>query len=72
MKRIALVLTLSGAAIALTVLSCNWRLRTRTPAVGEAKPAPEFSLPDHRGNQVSLATLVENGPAVVVFYRGHW
>lgn len=33
---------------------------------------PEFSLPNHQGNKVSLSTLLENGPVVVTFYRGGW
>lgn len=34
--------------------------------------APEFSLPDARGAQVSLTGLLANGPVVVTFYRGGW
>jgi peroxiredoxin len=41
-----------------------------TIAVGAR--APDFSLPDARGGKVSLATLVQTGPAVVTFYRGGW
>jgi len=37
-----------------------------------AAAAPAFSLTDHRGQQVSLAQLTDHGPAVLVFYRGHW
>jgi peroxiredoxin len=31
-----------------------------------------FTLDDATGNPVSLDRLVENGPAVIVFYRGGW
>ena len=34
--------------------------------------APNFVLPDHRGQAVSLERLLEQGPVVVAFYRGHW
>jgi peroxiredoxin len=34
--------------------------------------APEFTLPDARGGQVSLSTLLAVGPVVLVFYRGAW
>lgn len=34
--------------------------------------APEFTLPDVAGNQVSLAALLQQGPLVVVFLRGRW
>src|SRR5260370_33684908 len=38
--------------------------------VGEK--APSFTLPDALGRQVSLAGLLQQGPAVVTFYRGEW
>ena len=56
------------ASLALT-LGC---LRTRTPSVATNSPAPQFSLPDSTGKQVSLAELTANGPAIVTFYRGYW
>lgn len=34
--------------------------------------APRFALPDHRGQSVSLDTLLRQGPVVVAFYRGQW
>jgi len=34
--------------------------------------APELSLPDARGGDVSLARLTAEGPVVIVFYRGAW
>jgi|tagenome__1003787_1003787.scaffolds.fasta_scaffold20436415_2 peroxiredoxin len=39
-------------------------------AVGEA--APDFGLPDARGVTVTLADLRDDGPVVLVFYRGAW
>lgn len=41
-------------------------------AVGAGDEAPGFSLPDVRGNQVSLSGLLQYGPVVVTFYRGGW
>jgi peroxiredoxin len=38
--------------------------------VGEK--APDFSLPDARKQEISLAGLLARGPAVVTFYRGGW
>jgi peroxiredoxin len=38
--------------------------------VGEQ--APEFTLPNTRGESVSLSSLLENGPVVLNFYRGAW
>jgi len=34
--------------------------------------APNFSLPNVRGEQVTLSDLLGRGPAVVTFYRGGW
>jgi peroxiredoxin len=34
--------------------------------------APDFSLPDSKGQVVALSTLLARGPAVVTFYRGGW
>lgn len=33
---------------------------------------PDFLLPDREGRLVSLSTLLEAGPVVVSFNRGHW
>src|ERR671929_2027267 len=51
------------------------RLRTvqagaDAPKVGELMPP--FMLPDQDGNLVSLERLLENGPVVAAFHRGHW
>ncbi len=40
------------------------------PRPGE--PMPPFLLPDETGRLVSLTSLLENGPVVVSFNRGHW
>lgn len=34
--------------------------------------APDFTLPNVRGEPVSLSQILAQGPAVVAFYRGHW
>lgn len=34
--------------------------------------APNFSLPDHHGDQWELATALCSGPVVLKFYRGTW
>ncbi len=34
--------------------------------------APDFSLTDHNGNQISASDLLAKGPLVVGFYRGIW
>ena len=45
-------------------------LTERAKTVGDA--APEFALPDHEGNTVTLAGLLAAGPVVLSFYRGGW
>jgi peroxiredoxin len=42
------------------------------PGLAVGDRAPDFTLPDARGNQVRLADRLSSGPAVVVFYRGEW
>ena len=34
--------------------------------------APGFTLPDATNKDVSLAKLLEDGPVIIVFYRGAW
>ncbi len=42
------------------------------PQVGQK--APDFTLPDKDGNQVSLSSLLGSGTnsALLIFYRGYW
>jgi len=34
--------------------------------------APQFQLPDHRGETISSTELLSHGPLVVSFFRGRW
>ncbi len=45
-------------------------LAARALKVGDA--APDFILPDAQGGPVRLRALLDQGPMVVVFYRGGW
>lgn len=38
----------------------------------EGDRAPDFTLPNPSGEQVSLTPLLAQGPVVVTFYRGTW
>ena len=38
----------------------------------EGAKAPDFVLPNVRGEAVKLSDLLAHGPAVVTFYRGVW
>jgi peroxiredoxin len=40
------------------------------PRIGE--PMPDFILPDEQGTLVRLESMLEQGPVVVSFHRGHW
>ena len=42
----------------------------RGPALGAE--APEFTLQALDGREVSLADLTEEGPVVLIFFRGAW
>jgi hypothetical protein len=63
-------LFLFGAALLVFAAGCG--LKTRGPAPAVSAAAPAFSLPAHTGETVTLASLTQKGPAVVVFYRGQW
>ena len=41
-------------------------------ALKEGAQAPDFMLPDARGNAVRLSHLLAQGPVVMTFYRGQW
>ena len=41
-------------------------------ALGKGDAAPAFRLPDEDGKIVSSAELLQDGPLVVTFFRGHW
>ncbi|MDZ7805285.1 peroxiredoxin-like family protein [Thiohalophilus sp.] len=42
------------------------------PGLEVGKKAPDFALPNAFGKSVSLYKQLENGPVVLVFYRGAW
>ena len=41
-------------------------------SVKAGEQAPDFTLPDVFGNEVTLSDLLKQGPVVVTFYRGEW
>lgn len=45
-------------------------LGDNAPKPGE--PMPDFMMPDQTGRLYSLGELIESGPAVIAFHRGHW
>ena len=45
---------------------------TTESALREGEMAPDFELPDVDGMRFSLMRALDQGPAVLVFYRGSW
>lgn len=45
-------------------------LGENAPKPGE--PMPDFMMPDQTGKLHSLGGLLETGPVVIAFHRGHW
>jgi len=41
-------------------------------AVQSGETAPDFTLPNHLGEEMNLGAMLKNGPLVVSFYRGGW
>src|SRR5436309_196822 len=58
------------AVDAFTARLSRVRAGADAPAVGERMPG--FVLPDHEGKLLSLEKVLERGPAVIAFHRGHW
>lgn len=61
------------AALVLASSGCVTALHLANPAtLAEGQIAPAFALTAQDGAQVSLASTIAEGPAVLVFYRGYW
>lgn len=45
-------------------------LSAQAPEIGQK--APEFTLPDQNGKQVSLTSLLSPNGVILIFYRGYW
>lgn len=84
MKRLVLALTLAVVAVAgckatekpsrfppaATRQAPPPNIADTALAVGQSAPA--LDLPSHEGERYVLANKLQNGPAVLVFYRGDW
>lgn len=46
--------------------------RAAEKALKEGDQAPDFTLPDAHGQEVTLSHLLKQGPVIVTFYRGIW
>ncbi|MBI3030458.1 MAG: redoxin domain-containing protein [Candidatus Rokubacteria bacterium] len=71
---------LPGIALAVSLLFFGggvffhvWYSRLPTGAtVAVGEPAPDFTLPDARGQAVTLSSFKGQKTVVLVFYRGYW
>lgn len=41
-------------------------------AIHQGQKAPDFTLPDAKGQPVRLSDLLKRGPVILTFYRGGW
>ena len=57
---------------ALPLLLWAFFVFARMPATHVPDRAPDFTLPDQDGRPVTLATELQDGPVLLVFFRGHW
>lgn len=75
LKYIADCVRASGPDFAAAVDAFVARLETAqagatAPTVGDAML--DFCMPNHDGRLVTLGEILERGPAVLAFHRGHW
>lgn len=56
--------------VALVLLACATKAPSRSGMVG--RELPVGALVDSQALPVGTGTLAADGPAVLVFYRGHW
>lgn len=59
-------------ALSLLVLGACGGPQTQDDTAEVGTPAPSFVLADFSQRPVTLDALTEEGPTVVIFYRGHW
>ena len=63
-------LAVLGAAFLLVAGACGGA--PHPTSSDDLEMAPPFELMDQAGRVYTLDDLLSRGPAVLVFYRGHW
>ena len=58
--------------IAAWLSACGAFVKPRGEVLPVHQQAPLFTLEDQRGQEVSLRGMLDQGPVLLVFYRGHW
>jgi hypothetical protein len=61
-----------AVAVILETTADLVRLGIAEQALKKGAKAPDFALPNVRGEPVVLSDLLMSGPVVVAFYRGVW
>ncbi len=56
--------------VSINPTEMHTELLENTLKIGDT--VPDFTLPDATGNDFQMAKLLEKGPVVLTFYRGHW
>lgn len=54
------------------IMSQNYRSAKEAQGLEAGADAPMFHAKDMQGNDFSLQEALEQGPVVIIFYRGHW
>ncbi len=67
------VRAVAGLQLVALALSC-WAffVFARLPARDVPERATDFTLPDQDGHPVTLSAELQQGPVLLVFFRGHW
>ena len=64
---------LLGTVLAAVWLSaCGAFVKPRGEVLPVHQQAPPFTLADQNGQEISLQGMLDRGPVLLVFYRGHW
>lgn len=69
---VALSFGITHASIAQHLVSHPGEKEKRAQPVAVGEEAPDFTLEDIQGNQVTLSATRGKTPTVLVFYRGYW
>jgi hypothetical protein len=59
-------------AVVVWISGCGLFVKHKGDVVPVREAAPGFSLQNQNGEAVTLQELLDRGPVLVVFYRGHW
>ena len=70
--RLGLPLLLTGVMWFYTFYFSVFHGKQRTSQLHAGDRFPNFALPDSEGRTVTLASVLANGPGLLLFYKGDW